>query len=38
MVEDGLHARALENEMLREETKRDVVSADGTFARLGAFS
>ena len=38
MVENSLYARALEREMLPEEAERDVVSTDGTLARLGAFS
>ena len=37
MVEDGLHTRALEREMLPEEAERDVVTANGTLARLRAF-
>lgn len=38
VVEDGLHASALERVVLPEEADRDVVSADRTFARLRAFS
>lgn len=38
MIEDSLYSRALEREMLPKEAQRDVVSANGTFTRLGAFS
>lgn len=38
VVDNGLHACALEREMLPEEAERDVVSANGALTRLGAFS
>jgi len=37
VVQDRLYTCALESIVLLEETERDVVAADGTFARLSAF-